>query len=218
MECSSAFDSLTELERHIDIGIHVPVAELSTMNKVKSEFIKRMKGSVMSHTPRQSDKCNISQLNMEEALKISPLIGFFSNEGWALPVRSTFRYTKAQKKILYDIFINGEKTNKKMSAEQAELVIRQQLKPDEYVTAKQIKSLFSRWSQQYKAGKLKDPQNQVEKQKTKEHGGNVEDDSDEEYESEEEYDGDEIALRVIDELHAEVAIITAQLEEYKEDQ
>jgi len=51
-------------------------------------------------------------------------------------------------------------------------------------------------------------------------------DSDEEYDSKEEYNGDEvydgdedeIALRLIDELHAEVATITAQLEEYKEDQ
>ena len=47
-----------------------------------------------------------------------PLISIFAEPGWALPVRSNFRYSHNQKKLLYDIFIEGELSGKKKSLEE----------------------------------------------------------------------------------------------------
>ena len=44
-----------------------------------------------------------------------------------------------------------------MSADQVEKLSRKQLTISEYITSKQIKSLFSRWSRLLREGKLKEP-------------------------------------------------------------
>ena len=51
-----------------------------------------------------------------------------------------------------------------MSPEEVEKILRQKLRASEYVTSKQIRSLFSRWSSMYRQGKLKEPtDNQTQK-------------------------------------------------------
>ena len=68
------------------------------------------------------------------------------------------------KKVLYKIFIEGETKGKKMSPEQVEKILKQKLQVSEYVTSKQIRSLFSRQSSMYRQGKLKEPtDNQIQK-------------------------------------------------------
>ena len=57
----------------------------------------------------------------------------------ALPVRSKFRFTANQKKILFELFIKGERTGNKVSPEEADISIRQQLPPTEYVKPQQIR-------------------------------------------------------------------------------
>ena len=84
-------------------------------------------------------------------------MSIFKETGWSLPVRSTFRYTYKLKKVLYDIFIEGETKSKKMSPEQVEKILRQKLQVSEYVTSKQIRSLFWRWSIMCRQGKRKEP-------------------------------------------------------------
>lgn len=116
-----------------------------------------MKMLSQNHTPVTDKDNSVSDISLTEAAKLVPLIQVFEKEGWALPVRSTFRYTYKQKKLLYDFFMEGEISGKKMRADQVEKLSRKKLEVEEYVTAKQIKSLFSRWSQQYRKGKLKEP-------------------------------------------------------------
>ena len=66
-----------------------------------------------------------------------------SKQGRALPIRSNFRYSYEQKKILYNIFMEGEKTGKKKSVEEVEMLIRKDLETHQYVSSTQIQSLFS---------------------------------------------------------------------------
>ena len=56
---------------------------------------------------------------------------------------ATFRYSFEQKDMLYKIFMKGEITGKKESPEDVEKIVRKDLKPHQYVTSQQIRSLFS---------------------------------------------------------------------------
>eukprot|EP00111_Clytia_hemisphaerica_P010078 TCONS_00029465-protein len=158
-DCCKSFTNVTDLETHIDAGNHSTVNAKSSMDQVKSGFVRRMKGlmSQHNHSHPNAQEAATSIIRMSEACEQVPEMNLFAKEGWALPTRSNFRFTSLQKSLLYDIFIKGEKDGKKSTPEQASLFIRNQLKPAEYVTPKQIKSLFSRWSRLYREGKLKDP-------------------------------------------------------------
>ena len=72
---------------------------------------------------------------------------YFSTMGWALPVKKKTKFSQKQRTMLFEMFMQGEESGKKVSPEQAHLMLRKKLEPDEYVTSQQIKSLFSRWSQ-----------------------------------------------------------------------
>ena len=48
---------------------------------------------------------------------------------------------------MFELFMQGEESGKKVSPEQAHLMLRNKLEPGSYVTSQQIKPLFSRWSQ-----------------------------------------------------------------------
>ena len=49
--------------------------------------------------------------------------------------------------MLFGLFMQGEELGKKVSPEQAHLMLKKKLEPAKYVTSQQIRSLFSRWSQ-----------------------------------------------------------------------
>ena len=84
-------------------------------------------------------------------------MSIFSTPGWALPIRKIFRYSYEQKMFLFNIFKEGEETGKKMSPDQTHMKMREQFPVSQYVTAEQIKSLFSRWSCEQRKGILKEP-------------------------------------------------------------
>ena len=64
-----------------------------------------------------------------------------------------------------------------MSPEQVEKILRQKLQVLEYVTSKQIRSLFLRWSSMYRQGKLKEPtEDQTQKNVDNLQDGNDSDD------------------------------------------
>ena len=48
--------------------------------------------------------------------------------------------------MLFELFMQGQESGKKVRPEQAPLMLRKKLEPDKYVTSQQIRSLFSRWS------------------------------------------------------------------------
>ena len=54
--------------------------------------------------------------------------------------------------------MDGEISGKTKSPEEAEKIIRKDLKPEEYVTSQQIRSLFSTFAKQLRDGTLKEPE------------------------------------------------------------
>ena len=82
------------------------------------------------------------------------VIPLFLQQEWGLPTRSTFRFSAAQKAFLFKAFENEEITGKKESPEEVHLAMRKCFSSDEYCTAKQIQSLFSRCSQQAQSTSL----------------------------------------------------------------
>ena len=154
--CKDNFKMEFELECHALSEKHSGVKKISTMDQIKESFINRMKGTITSSS------LQTSSIHFETSSSCKPVIQPFHEMGWSLPVRKRTRFTDKQRKLLYDIFIQGEESGKKVSPHQAHLQIRKSLKPEEYVTSQQIKSLFSRWSQLKQKGKLTDVEDSKE--------------------------------------------------------
>ena len=83
-----------------------------------------------------------------------PVMEYLNKEGWAQPVGKNFRYSEDQKKILYGLFIKGQKSKKKATPEEAVAKIRKKLPIDQFVKPKQVKALLTRLSSLVKKGKL----------------------------------------------------------------
>ena len=155
--CTAVFTSKIEYEQHNLEGCHIySVPEKEVMDRVKRNYASKMKLSSQLHAPLYTSS-NESEYDLDSACQISSAMSIFKETGWALPVRSNCRYTYKQKKVLYNIFIEGETKGKKMSPEQVEKILRQKLQVSEYATSKQIRSLFSRWSSMYRQGELREP-------------------------------------------------------------
>ena len=69
-------------------------------------------------------------------------------------MRSKFRFSEAQKEYLVKVFKEGEKTGIKASLEEVHQKMRQHFSPSEYVTERQIPSLFSRLTRDLKSNSL----------------------------------------------------------------
>lgn len=139
--CTCSFETDADLEEHILSGKHVFPALLSSMDKVRSSFVEKMKLTSELHTPSAGSS---SQVLEDHNIEDKDCMSLFKSMGWALPVRSTFRFSKEQKSLLYFYFMQGENSGKKMSPEQVHMKLRKDLTPDQYVTSSQIRSLFSR--------------------------------------------------------------------------
>ena len=155
--CSASFENANEFELHMVAGVHQCSKLISSMDRVKNAFETKMKWSSQFNLPLSKDEVNIADMSLEDAVKCFPIMGKLNELGWALPIRSKFRFNYIQKKLLYGHFIEGEKTGKKMSPEQVEKLLRKALNPDQYVTVQQIKSLYSRWAKLLKDGQLEEP-------------------------------------------------------------
>ena len=83
--------------------------------------------------PKYFGGCSIDTINVKENVTMTeiceknPLIQVFQNPGWAMPVRSTFRYNARQKQLLHKCFKEGEETGKKMSPQQVEQTLHSKL-------------------------------------------------------------------------------------------
>ena len=112
------------------------------MNSVRKSYALRMKLSSQSLVPLYTSSKE-SEYDLDAVCQISPAMLIFKETGWTLPVRSNFRYIYKQKKVLYDIFIEGETLGKKTSPQQVEKIIGQKHQFSEYVTSsKQSMSHF----------------------------------------------------------------------------
>ena len=140
--CSDTFDTTEQLESHMLENKHSFSKINTAMDNVKSTFITKMKSSAANNLP-MSSTCTISSLQSN-----CPLFDIFNREGWVLHTRSNFRFNDKQKALLWNYFINGEKTGKKKTPEEVYKLLRKVLQPHGYVTPQQIKSLFSGWTRE----------------------------------------------------------------------
>ena len=147
--CNGSFHTSEELEEHMMSGRHIISTLKSGMDIVRQSFITKVQVQSNLHSYKPNSQLEVFE---EECSDISKYV-----KGWALPTRSTFRYSMRQKDILYKLFMEGEVSEKKFSPEQVHLLIRKELQVSEYVTTQQIRSLFSRWSRLKKDNRLNEP-------------------------------------------------------------
>ena len=139
-------------------GSHKIAKEASSMDRVRKSFVGRMKATTeLRHS--------VYNQGFDENVTTSTgsvIMTTFKQRGWALPIRSNFKYSAKQKSLLYKYFIAGKKSGEKISPEQVQLLFRKVVqKTEEYVTSQQIRSLFSRWSSLQRQGQLKAPTDYV---------------------------------------------------------
>nr|XP_047142873.1 uncharacterized protein LOC124817114 [Hydra vulgaris] len=151
MNCTLSFESDAELEEHMLSGLHTVPKSLTSLDKVRNSFVHKMKITSQLNMPISSSSNSASVKDKSHCMNI------FLLQGWALPVRSSFRFSNQQKELLYKYFIRGEESGNKMSLEQVHMQLRRELPPDQYVTSQQIRSLFSRFSNLKRKGKLVEP-------------------------------------------------------------
>ena len=187
--CSKTFESTEEYDRHMLSEQHEIKKPRSSLDNVRASFVQQIKASSQLHTGSISTEVELADLTLPEVLAENPLMQRITNQGWALPIRLFFRYSYKQKKMLYDIFMAGERTGKKKSPDEVELILRSELQPKEYVTPSQIRTLFSSFATKLKDGTLEEPKEKAPKRKqskkkenkasTSSAEGEVEDDDDE---------------------------------------
>ena len=161
--CTSVFENALQLEKHLLYGVHVLIEERSSMDRFKSSFAKKMKTSLLSHFVTSNTNVELHENDSKTAVKDAHLFSEFYKQGWAIPKINYFRYSFDQKKFLYDIFMEGQRTGKKKSPEEVGVIMRRHFKSSkDYVTKSQIRSLFSNFARLLNNGTLTEPINDIE--------------------------------------------------------
>ena len=154
-----AFSSQEELEMHLLKDTHSLANKTTSMDIVKNHFAE------LVHQGFHKITGSINQPSSSGSAERTILLNEFEKQGWALPKWNVIRYTYRQRNFIYDKFMQGEETQKKITPEKVVLMMRTMrhsdgskfFKTHEFINKDQIKSLFSRMSQQQRAGKLKEP-------------------------------------------------------------
>jgi len=97
-DCSSTFENYEEYEEHLLCDQHDVVEVKTSMDFIRSSYLQKMKTSSMLHLPSHERSLDVANIDLADAARSSPSFAEVSKEGWALPVRSNFRFTPAQKK------------------------------------------------------------------------------------------------------------------------
>ena len=107
---------LSELEEHKFMGILSIPKMTSSFDSVKQAFAIRM----LSSSTMSPSLCSHPAISLSSTPSVGGLTehSVFSTKGWALPVRTSFRFKKRQKNFLFKAFADGEHSGKKASPEE----------------------------------------------------------------------------------------------------
>ena len=130
------------------------ISRLKNTDNVRASYIKKIKAASQLYTVSSNTETKLADITLSNSFTLLPMLKRITEQGWALPQRLNFCYTHEQKLLLYNNFMDGEKTGKKKSPEEVEISIRKKLQP-QYVTNAPIRSLFSTFKMQLKKGSLK---------------------------------------------------------------
>ena len=151
--CTKTFESLAELEEHKFLDIH-SIPKMTSFHSVKQAFGICMLSSNMNH----SSLCSSPAISLSSTSSGGVLIerSIFSLNGGTLRVCTSFRFKKKQKNFLFKAFADGKHSGKKASPKVVHQNMRTFFNPVDYCSAHQIKSLFSRGSQDFRSSTLPD--------------------------------------------------------------
>ena len=90
---SESFEPVVLLEEHVIAGSHKESADILPMDRFTQIFIGRIICSPQLHRPYVSSFVEKGNVSFSEVIQNIPLFGTFANEGWALPVRKSFKYS-----------------------------------------------------------------------------------------------------------------------------
>lgn len=86
---------------------------VSSMDKVRNIYLSRKSSNYIQQLP--SSRIADANINLEDSDAQFYVQQF--DLGWARPVRNVSRFSEKQKVFIQNLFLAGEKTKKKMSAE-----------------------------------------------------------------------------------------------------
>ena len=116
----------------------------SVQDKIKNKYVSLTKIlSSISSIMNVNQGSSYMDKSMGMACAEYSVMECINKEGWTLPLRSNFRYSEDQKKILYGLFIKVQKSKKKVTSEEAVAEIRKKLPVDQFVKPKHVKALFT---------------------------------------------------------------------------
>ena len=128
--CCDSFEKPECLEAHLLSNQHTIVETVSLVDKAKHSYVGKMKMSVSTFFNNMAASSSSMALDEGVSLKLK-LNHFCEEKRWALPVRKTFRFTEKQKKLLIEIFMNGEDSGQKISPDQVHQDLRKKLTANE---------------------------------------------------------------------------------------
>ncbi len=150
-DCDSAFDSFSQLELHIEIGVHEGRRQNETnYDTLKRDWAEKFAG-IDSYKTREQ-KQNTSR-NREDNLTRANSSFLPLEMGWALAKpRSTARFSENVRSYLSEKFETGQKTGRKADPEQISIEMRtvknfdneRRFQRSEWLTRTQITGFFSR--------------------------------------------------------------------------
>ena len=109
---------LSELEEHKFMGILSTPKMTSSFDSVKQAFTIRILSSTINH----SSLCSSPASSLLSASSVGGLTerNICATKGWALPVRTSFRFKKRKNNFLFKAFADGKQSGKKTSTSKHE--------------------------------------------------------------------------------------------------
>ena len=136
--CSKSFNSVDDMLHHLDYEEHTYVGSktVTQMSRVSDAWVQRF----AVEGAESSEHQDIADESLTSLTGVCDL-----PMGWAIPVRTTRRLTNVQKKFLNRLFDEGETTGSKVTAEDADGLMREEFDSvDHFLPLSTIKSYFSR--------------------------------------------------------------------------
>ena len=90
------------------------------MDQVKESFSHRMKGNSSLAFLNNLDDIQVTSVRNKFETTLQP----FSTMRWALPVKKKTKFYQKQRTMLFELFTQREKLGKKVSPEQAHMMLR----------------------------------------------------------------------------------------------
>lgn len=145
-ECDGVFETEAQLLAHNLTGDHSKIEVFSSKDCIQAAYRQVATKDFQRYIPSQPQP---------STSQVCEIPKDFFKVGWALPNRRSGRLDKSVKQFCIELFLEGEKSGRKLTAEQINQMMRKATMDDgttkkftsaQFMTTKQIASLMSRLS------------------------------------------------------------------------